>query len=195
MSVDAGPSLVAVQARRQVAEVPQAQEGRDRSDGDDQEVTRVAAPDGEVVELTSRAVFSFLPLFNPGRRGHNAASFGEITRSGDWREILRFTCLPLGHAAAILNSQPDDTPTNSLAAREFRDRTGRRAHRAELTTSAVLRGSPRPIVVLAFGTRIYNLNWDEDTHLHPDERGLTMVATNVKLPSSISEYLVRRVRP
>ena len=45
------------------------------------------------------------------------------------------------------------------------------------------------IVALAFAARVYNLNWDETTHLHPDERGLTMVATNVKLPSSPAEYL------
>src|SRR4051794_19616495 len=51
------------------------------------------------------------------------------------------------------------------------------------------------IVALAFTARIYNVNWDETTHLHPDERGLTMVATNVKLPSSPGEYLSQESSP
>jgi hypothetical protein len=51
------------------------------------------------------------------------------------------------------------------------------------------------IVALAFAARIYNVNWDENTHLHPDERGLTMVATNVKLPSSPAEYLSQEKSP
>src|SRR5829696_2027888 len=51
------------------------------------------------------------------------------------------------------------------------------------------------IVALAFAARVYNLNWDETTHLHPDERGLTMVATNVNLPSSPGEYLSQEKSP
>src|SRR4051794_4850188 len=51
------------------------------------------------------------------------------------------------------------------------------------------------IVAIAFAARIYNVNWDENTHLHPDERGLTMVATNVKLPSSPAEYLSQEKSP
>ena len=51
------------------------------------------------------------------------------------------------------------------------------------------------IVALALAARIYNVNWDENTHLHPDERGLTMVATNVKLPSSPAGYLSQERSP
>src|SRR4029079_16395780 len=51
------------------------------------------------------------------------------------------------------------------------------------------------IVALAFAARIYNLKWDETTHLHPDERGLTMRARTVTLPSSPSEYLSQETSP
>ncbi len=44
------------------------------------------------------------------------------------------------------------------------------------------------IVLLAFFFRFNNLNWDDNFHLHPDERFLTMVGTAMKLPSSINQY-------
>ncbi len=44
------------------------------------------------------------------------------------------------------------------------------------------------IILLAFFFRFNNLNWDENFHLHPDERFLTMVGTAMKLPSSINQY-------
>lgn len=44
------------------------------------------------------------------------------------------------------------------------------------------------IFLLAFILRTYNLNWDSNNHLHPDERFLTMVTSDIKLPSSFSEY-------
>jgi hypothetical protein len=44
------------------------------------------------------------------------------------------------------------------------------------------------IFVLALLLRTYGLNWDQNQHLHPDERFLTMVSTTIKLPSSISQY-------
>lgn len=44
------------------------------------------------------------------------------------------------------------------------------------------------LVLLAFFFRFNNLNWDENFHLHPDERFLTMVGTAMKLPSSINQY-------
>ena len=44
------------------------------------------------------------------------------------------------------------------------------------------------IFLLAFIFRIYNLNWDSNNHLHPDERFLTMVTTDIKIPSSLPEY-------
>ncbi len=44
------------------------------------------------------------------------------------------------------------------------------------------------IVLLAFFFRFNNLNWDENFHLHPDERFLTMVGTAIKLPNNINQY-------
>jgi hypothetical protein len=44
------------------------------------------------------------------------------------------------------------------------------------------------IFFLAFSVRLYGLNWDQDNHLHPDERFLTMVTNDIKLPSSVFEY-------
>lgn len=37
--------------------------------------------------------------------------------------------------------------------------------------------------------RFYGVNWDQNQHLHPDERFLTMVATSAKVPPTLSEYL------
>ncbi|KKR67231.1 MAG: putative membrane protein [Microgenomates group bacterium GW2011_GWA2_40_6] len=51
------------------------------------------------------------------------------------------------------------------------------------------------IVLLAFSLRIYGLNWDGGFHLHPDERFLTMVASDIKLPSSISQYFSTAASP
>jgi len=46
------------------------------------------------------------------------------------------------------------------------------------------------LVLLTAGVlRFSGLDWDEGTHLHPDERFLTMVETGLRLPESIGEYL------
>lgn len=47
------------------------------------------------------------------------------------------------------------------------------------------------ICILALGTflRLYNINWDQNQHLHPDERFLTMVVDGETLPKSFLEYL------
>jgi hypothetical protein len=39
------------------------------------------------------------------------------------------------------------------------------------------------------------LFWDEDQHLHPDERFLTMVTENIKLPSSLGQYFNSETSP
>src|SRR5215211_5156003 len=44
------------------------------------------------------------------------------------------------------------------------------------------------ILALALAARVYNVDWDENTHLHPDERFLTIVASEIKLPDSLSQY-------
>jgi YYY domain-containing protein len=44
------------------------------------------------------------------------------------------------------------------------------------------------ILVLAVVFRTRGLNWDEGQHLHPDERFLTMVASAIRIPASLSQY-------
>ncbi len=51
------------------------------------------------------------------------------------------------------------------------------------------------IFILGFLIRIYGINWDQGTHLHPDERFLTMVSTDIKLPNSLSQYFDTNTSP
>ena len=44
------------------------------------------------------------------------------------------------------------------------------------------------ILFLAFFFRFNNLNWDQNFHLHPDERFLTMVGQAMQLPRDFEEY-------
>jgi len=48
------------------------------------------------------------------------------------------------------------------------------------------------ILFLGLFLRLYGNNWDQGWHLHPDERFLTMVQTDVKIPTTFSEYLTTR---
>lgn len=45
------------------------------------------------------------------------------------------------------------------------------------------------IIIFSFILRIIGLNWDQGQHLHPDERFLTMVLTDIRLPHSLKDYL------
>jgi len=47
------------------------------------------------------------------------------------------------------------------------------------------------LAILLIGAffRFYDLNWDANQHLHPDERFLTMVGDSMKIPSSFMSYL------
>jgi hypothetical protein len=45
------------------------------------------------------------------------------------------------------------------------------------------------ILFLAIFLRLYGINWDQNQHLHPDERFLTMTVDSMVWPSSFSEYL------
>jgi Dolichyl-phosphate-mannose-protein mannosyltransferase len=45
------------------------------------------------------------------------------------------------------------------------------------------------ILFLATFFRFYDVNWDQNQHLHPDERFLTMVGIDMKLPHSFLQYL------
>ncbi|MFN2108200.1 MAG: hypothetical protein ACK2UI_00940, partial [Anaerolineae bacterium] len=44
------------------------------------------------------------------------------------------------------------------------------------------------ILLFAAWIRTYNLNWDEGTHLHPDERYLTMVVSTIQFPENLAQY-------
>ncbi|MCJ7739814.1 hypothetical protein MUP32_00670 [Candidatus Microgenomates bacterium] len=45
------------------------------------------------------------------------------------------------------------------------------------------------ILFLASFFRLYGVNWDQNQHLHPDERFLTMVANGISWPKNLTEYL------
>lgn len=45
------------------------------------------------------------------------------------------------------------------------------------------------IIILAGALRIYGLNWDQTFHLHPDERMISIVASNMHLPTNTAESL------
>lgn len=45
------------------------------------------------------------------------------------------------------------------------------------------------LILLAAGfLRLNGVNWDQGTHLHPDERFLTMVAADIRMPDSLAGY-------
>jgi hypothetical protein len=44
------------------------------------------------------------------------------------------------------------------------------------------------IIALGAWLRFTGLDWDNNTHLHPDERFLTLVETAIQLPDSIGNY-------
>ncbi len=44
------------------------------------------------------------------------------------------------------------------------------------------------ILLIAAAVRGLDINWDEGTHLHPDERYLTMVVSAITSPTSLDEY-------
>lgn len=51
------------------------------------------------------------------------------------------------------------------------------------------------IIALAAVFRLTGIHWDSKSHLHPDERFLTMVATEITLPNSLQSYLDTRTSP
>jgi uncharacterized membrane protein len=53
------------------------------------------------------------------------------------------------------------------------------------------------LVILLIGAylRLSHINWDMETHIHPDERFLTMVSDRLRLPASLGEYLDSTTSP
>lgn len=45
------------------------------------------------------------------------------------------------------------------------------------------------IFLLAILFRLYNVNWDQGYHMHPDERAIVLTVTKLSFPSSFSEFL------
>ncbi|OGM11721.1 hypothetical protein A2Z22_04950, partial [Candidatus Woesebacteria bacterium RBG_16_34_12] len=46
------------------------------------------------------------------------------------------------------------------------------------------------ILLIAAFFRIFDLNWDQNQHLHPDERFLTMVTQDIKFPEPLITYFI-----
>jgi len=44
------------------------------------------------------------------------------------------------------------------------------------------------VLLAGFVLRLWGISWDQYTHLHPDERFLTMVEVDLKIPHSLGEY-------
>ncbi|MFQ5942184.1 MAG: DUF2298 domain-containing protein [Anaerolineales bacterium] len=44
------------------------------------------------------------------------------------------------------------------------------------------------VLLLAASLRLVGLDWDRKTHMHPDERFLTMVETSIQIPQSVGQY-------
>ncbi len=74
----------------------------------------------------------------------------------------------------------DIVATAAAQAKIEQARNWLRANFAELGIVAIL--------VLAALLRFNGLDWDESKYLHPDERFVTMVATGIDWPDSVSEY-------
>ena len=51
------------------------------------------------------------------------------------------------------------------------------------------------IFLIALSFRVIGLNWDQGNHLNPDERFLTMVSTDIKLPINIFQYFDTQKSP
>lgn len=51
------------------------------------------------------------------------------------------------------------------------------------------------ILLLAAFLRLYGLDWDQNQHLHPDERFLTIVTQSIHWPSNLAEYFSTDISP
>ncbi|GMR09915.1 MAG: hypothetical protein BMS9Abin28_0736 [Anaerolineae bacterium] len=51
------------------------------------------------------------------------------------------------------------------------------------------------VLLLAAALRLVGIGWDRQTHMHPDERFLTMVETSLQFPDSIGQYFDTATSP
>lgn len=63
------------------------------------------------------------------------------------------------------------------------------ALRVWLQSDAASRWILIALLVVGALLRLTNLNWDQFTHIHPDERFLTMVTSAMRLPDSLGQFL------
>lgn len=90
----------------------------------------------------------------------------------------------------INNSHSDP----ALAGEESHHSTPRRSEQNKESHYAkmlwIFHKSIFPIIILfALCIRLYGINWDQGHHLHPDERFLTMVTADSRIPESLRDYL------
>ncbi len=74
----------------------------------------------------------------------------------------------------------------AISAAELRDNW--RSVRTWLRSDAAPRWILIGILIVGALLRLTNLNWDQFTHIHPDERFLTMVTAGMKLPDSVGQF-------
>jgi len=82
-----------------------------------------------------------------------------------------------------------EEPTTASAKRT--PRPGRIIVRREVVTGLILLA----VMALAAYLRYVGVNWDENSHNHPDERFLTMLEGAIRPPESISEYFQTDTSP
>jgi len=68
------------------------------------------------------------------------------------------------------------------------DTQSKRIAKSDLTSRAFVTLLFLVIFLAAVWVRSYNIDWDEGTHLHPDERYLTMVVSAIQLPANLAQY-------
>ncbi|MCI0854760.1 MAG: hypothetical protein J4N91_10080, partial [Chloroflexi bacterium] len=51
------------------------------------------------------------------------------------------------------------------------------------------------VLLLAAALRLVGIGWDRQTHMHPDERFLTMVETSLQIPESVGQYFDTTTSP
>lgn len=59
----------------------------------------------------------------------------------------------------------------------------------------IMWGALLAILLIAATLRFTGINWDQNQHLHPDERFLTMVENSLKWPKSLAQYFDSSVNP
>ncbi len=89
-----------------------------------------------------------------------------------------------GNASSSQPKHPDPPP-------DRRTQDTQRSHTRSLKSTIALLS----ILVLAAILRLQGLDWDQGCHLHPDERFLTTVASSLKWPSGLLEYLDQKRSP